>query len=133
MVGIIERFRHECLLPPYQGNVQGLGFTVQGLGFSVSHVEEAKKELMKDVHRLDRLGFRLKDSQNGDFMVHNTFDSYLVVQVQSKQHLDPKLRDLKKSILRKCNEVGVLRYQGKLCVPDVDDLRKKVLGKYHGS
>ena len=32
---------------------------------SVSHVEEAKKDLVKDVHRLARLGVILEDSLNG--------------------------------------------------------------------
>ena len=38
---------------------------------SVSHVEEAKKDLVKDVHRLSRLGVRLVDFPNGSFMVHH--------------------------------------------------------------
>ena len=37
----------------------------------VSHVEEANKNLGKDVHRLERLGARLEDSTNGGFMVHH--------------------------------------------------------------
>ena len=57
-------------------------------------------------------------------MVHHKSDSSLVVKVKSKQHLDPLLMDLKESILSKLNESisrgdGVLRYQGRLCVPDV--------------
>ena len=32
---------------------------------SLSHVEEAKKDLVKDVHRLARLGVILEDSLNG--------------------------------------------------------------------
>ena len=38
---------------------------------SLSHVEEAKKDLVKDVHRLARLGVRLVDFPNGSFMVHH--------------------------------------------------------------
>ena len=41
---------------------------------SVSHVEEEKKELVKDVHVLDLLGVRLEDSPNGGFMVHHKSD-----------------------------------------------------------
>ena len=36
---------------------------------SVSHIDEAKKYLVKDVHRLARLGVILEDSSNGGFMV----------------------------------------------------------------
>ena len=28
---------------------------------------------------------------------------------------------------------GLLRYQGSLYVPDIDDLRRQILGKAHGS
>ena len=33
---------------------------------------EAKKDLVKDVHRLARSGVRLEESFNGGFMVHHT-------------------------------------------------------------
>ena len=41
---------------------------------NVSNVEEEKKELVKDVHRLARVGLRLEDSPNGGFMVHHNSD-----------------------------------------------------------
>ena len=53
---------------------------------------------MKDVHRFSRLGIRLKDSNNGSFVIHNNFESSLVVEVKSKQHLDMLLIELKKLI-----------------------------------
>ena len=53
----------------------------------VSHVEEAKNDLVKDVHSLARLGVRLQDSPNGVFMVHHNSESSLVLKVKSKQHL----------------------------------------------
>ena len=37
---------------------------------SVSHVEEGKKDLLKDVYRLAHLGVRLEDSPNSGFMVY---------------------------------------------------------------
>ena len=82
---------------------------------SVSHVDEAKKYQVKDVHRLARLGVRSKDSPNGGFMVHHNFESSLEVEVKSKQHLDQPLTKLKESVLGKINESlslggGVLRY-----------------------
>ena len=62
---------------------------------SVSHINEARKDLVKDVHRLARLGVRLKDSPNGSFVVHHNSESSLVVEVNSKQHLDQSLMELK--------------------------------------
>ena len=71
---------------------------------NVSHVDEAKKNLVKDVHRLARLGVRLEDSPNGGFMVHHNSESSLVVEVKSKQHLDQPLMELKESVLGKLDE-----------------------------
>ena len=39
---------------------------------SVSNIDEAKKDLEKDVYKLGRLGVKLEDSWNGGFMVHIT-------------------------------------------------------------
>ena len=51
---------------------------------NVSHVEQGKNDLVKDVHRLALLGFRLEDFPNGGFMVHNNSKSSLVVLVKYK-------------------------------------------------
>ena len=71
---------------------------------SVSHVEEKKKELVKDVNRLARLGVQLVNSPIGGFMVHHNSDSSLVFEVKFQQHVDPLLIKLKESVLRKLNE-----------------------------
>ena len=51
--------------------VDALGHITMG---GVSHIEESKKDLVKDVHRLSRLVARLEDSLNGGFMVHHNSD-----------------------------------------------------------
>ncbi|WMV59547.1 hypothetical protein MTR67_052932, partial [Solanum verrucosum] len=104
-----------------------------------AHVEDEKKELVCDVHRLARLGVQLVHSTKGRFMVHHNSQSSFVVDVKSKQHLDLILMELKESVLNKSIEVfsqggdGVLTYQGRLCVSDVDGLREKILKEAHGS
>ena len=45
---------------------------------STSHIEEEKKELAKEVHRLGRLGVRLVDSTSGGVSVHPSSESSLV-------------------------------------------------------
>ena len=55
---------------------------------SASHIDEAKKDLVKEVYRLDRLGVRLEGSKNGGAIVHHNSESSLMVEVKSKQHLD---------------------------------------------
>ena len=85
---------------------------------SVSHVEEERKELAKDVHRLARLGVRLMSISDGGVMVQNGAKSSLVVEVKEKQHSDPILLELKGAVHNQRVEVfsqggdSVLRYQG---------------------
>ena len=55
---------------------------------SVSHLDEAKKDLAREVHRLARLGVRLESSLDGGAIVHENSESSLVVEVMSKQHVD---------------------------------------------
>ncbi|WMV18695.1 hypothetical protein MTR67_012080 [Solanum verrucosum] len=81
----------------------------------------------------------LVDSTEGGVMVHNGSESSFVMDVKSKQDLNPLLVELKDSVLKKSVEAfsqggdRVLRYQGRLCVPDVDCLREKILEEAHRS
>lgn len=54
---------------------------------SVSHINENKKDLVKDVHRFSIFATILEDSPNGGFMVHFNFELSLVVEVNSKKYL----------------------------------------------
>ena len=97
------------------------------------------KDLVKDVHRLSYLAWWLEDSRIDGLMVHHNSDSSLVVEVKSKKHVDPRLMELKESVLGMINESfsqrrdGVLRYQRILYVPDVKDLRIRILEEAPGS
>ncbi|WMV58999.1 hypothetical protein MTR67_052384 [Solanum verrucosum] len=72
-------------------------------------------------------------------MVHCGSESPFVADVKAKQGLDLTLVELKEAVLKKSVEAfsqggyGVLRYQGRLCVPNVDGLREQILSKAHSS
>ncbi|KAH0667849.1 hypothetical protein KY285_029055 [Solanum tuberosum] len=83
---------------------------------SVAHVEEEKKELAKDVHRLARLGVHFMDTSNGGVIVQNGSKYSLVVE--------------KVEVFSQGGD-GVLRYQGRLCVPNVGELRQQFLTEAH--
>ena len=55
---------------------------------SVAHVEEKRKELVKDVHRLTRLGVRLMSISDSGVIIQNVAESSLVVEVKEKQESD---------------------------------------------
>ncbi|WMV54863.1 hypothetical protein MTR67_048248, partial [Solanum verrucosum] len=83
---------------------------------SVAHIEDDKKELVRDVHRLARLRVQLVESTKGGVMFHNGIESSFVVDVKAKKGIDPTLVELKEAVLKKSVEDfsqggdGVLRY-----------------------
>ncbi|WMV25388.1 hypothetical protein MTR67_018773 [Solanum verrucosum] len=65
---------------------------------SVSHVEEERKELAKDVHRLAPLGVRLMSISDGGVTVQNGAETSLVVEVKEMQDSDPILLEHKGAV-----------------------------------
>ncbi|WP_353805901.1 hypothetical protein, partial [Acinetobacter baumannii] len=49
---------------------------------SITHVEDEKKELAKEVHRLARLGVQLVDPTSVGVSVHPSSESSLIVEVK---------------------------------------------------
>ena len=65
---------------------------------SVTHVEEVRKELVNDVHRLSRLGVHLMSISHSGVTIQNGSKSSLVVEVKEKQDNDPILLELKGAV-----------------------------------
>ena len=72
------------------------------MGYS-THLNEAKKDLAREVHRLDRLGVMFESSPDGGVIVHHNSESSLVFEVKSKKPLDRALMELKKYVIGKFN------------------------------
>ena len=72
-------------------------------------------------------------------IVRNGVKSSLVVEVKEKQDSDPILLEIKGPVHNQRVEVlsqggdGVVRYQGRLCVPDMGELRQHILEEAHNS
>ena len=123
---------------PGKENAVANAFSRLSMG-SVAHVEEKRNELVKDVHRLDHLGVRLIRISDSGVTVQNGEESSLVVEVKEKQESDLIQLELKGAVNNQRVEVfsqggdGVLRYQGRLCVPNVGELRQHILAEAHNS
>ncbi|WMV24382.1 hypothetical protein MTR67_017767 [Solanum verrucosum] len=76
---------------------------------------------------------------DGGVTVQNGAKSSLVVEVKEKQDSDLILLELKGALQNQRVEVfsqrgdGVLRYHGRMCVPDVGELRQHILAEAHNS
>ena len=82
----------------------------------VVHAEEERKELVKDIHRLARLGVRLMSISDSGVQVQNGEKSSLLVVIKEKKDSDPILLEIKGEIHNQREEVfsqgvdGVLLY-----------------------
>ena len=65
---------------------------------SVAHVEEERKKLVKDVHKLAHLGVRLMSISDSGVIVQNGAESSLVVEVKKKQDSVPILLEHKNAV-----------------------------------
>ncbi|WMV58445.1 hypothetical protein MTR67_051830 [Solanum verrucosum] len=132
MAGILKYYDISVLYDLSKSNAVAVALSQLSMG-SVSHVEEDKKELVHDVHRFAHLGVRFVDSTKGGVMDHIGSKSSFVSDVKAKQGLDSILIKLKEAVLKKSVEAfsqggdGVFRYQGHLCVPNVNVERENLI------
>ena len=97
---LLKDYDMNVLYHPGKANVVADALSRFSMG-SVSHVEDSKRELVKDVHRLAHLGVRLVDTNDGKVLVQKGSQSSLVNDVKAKQDLDPKLVELKKLVVER--------------------------------
>ncbi|KAH0644675.1 hypothetical protein KY284_032559 [Solanum tuberosum] len=95
---LVEDYDMSVFYHPGKANVVVDTLSRLSMG-SVAHVEDEKKELIRDLHGLARLGVQLVDFTKGGVMVHNVFIPSFVMDVKAKQGLDPILVDLKLAVL----------------------------------
>ena len=91
------------LFHPGKANVVACALVHMNIG-SISNVDEANKDLIKDINKLARLGVRLEDSINDSFIVNHNSKSSLRVEVKPKQHPDQQLMEYEESVLFNLNE-----------------------------
>ncbi|KAH0661397.1 hypothetical protein KY284_026328 [Solanum tuberosum] len=91
---------------------------------STAHVKEEKRDLAKDVHRLALLRVRLMDSTKRGVVVMNGVESSLVSEANVHKQ---------KVLAFEPGGDGVLRYQGRLCVPKVDELQERIMEEAHST
>ncbi|XP_070013922.1 uncharacterized protein [Nicotiana sylvestris] len=107
---------------------------------SLAHLEAYQRPLAWEVHQLASWLVRLADSNEGGVIVQNRAESSLVVEVKENQYNDPLLAQLKEGIYKHKTTTfslgmddGTQRYQGRLCVPDIEGLRERIMAEAHTS
>ncbi|XP_070054115.1 uncharacterized protein [Nicotiana tomentosiformis] len=92
--------------------------------------------IVKKAQQIASQGVRLDEKYDGR-LIGMGAKSTLVEQVEAKQFDDPSLLKLKEGVLSgmiknfALDENGVKRLDGRLCVPNVEDLRRAIVVEAH--
>ncbi|KAH0672692.1 hypothetical protein KY290_024922 [Solanum tuberosum] len=100
----------------------------------------------KDLNHRQRRGLELLKDYDKSVLYHPGKENVVVdalsqlsMDVKARQGLDPILIYFKEAVLKESVEAssqggdGVLRYQGRLCAPNIDDLREQILSEAYSS
>ncbi|XP_070022120.1 uncharacterized protein [Nicotiana sylvestris] len=136
---LLKDYVTDILYHPGKANVVVDALSRKSMG-SLTHLEAYQRPLAREVHQLTSLGVRLADSNEGGVIVQNGAELSLVVEVKEKQFNDPLLAQLKEGIHKHKTTAfsigmndGTLRYQDRLCIPDIDGLRERIMVEAHTS
>ncbi|XP_070013203.1 uncharacterized protein [Nicotiana sylvestris] len=126
------------LYHPRKANVVADALSRRFMG-SLAHVEAEERQLTREIHQLASLGVQLVDSGNGGVVLQNTTKSSLIAEAKERQYEDPELVELRERVpqqkkpLLELKGVGVLRYRGRLCVPELVGLQDRIMSEAHYS
>uniref|UniRef100_A0A1S4CLL1 Uncharacterized protein n=1 Tax=Nicotiana tabacum TaxID=4097 RepID=A0A1S4CLL1_TOBAC len=105
----------------------------------LSHLVVQRQTLGREIQKLANDGIRLDETEEGGIDVYTLAQSSLVAHVKDKQDKDPYLVKLKEVVRNKeitdftLGNDGALKLNDRLCMPDVDGLRKSIMEEAHSS
>ncbi|XP_070054977.1 uncharacterized protein [Nicotiana tomentosiformis] len=106
---------------------------------SLTRLCVVERPIVKESQQIVSQGVRLDEKCDGGLIASMGAKSTLVERVKAKLFDDPSLLKLKGGVLSgkiknfALDEHGVIRFDGCLCVPNVEDLRRAIMVEAHSS
>lgn len=126
------------LYHPGKANVVADALSRKSMGV-LAHLAVQRRSLGREIQKLANDGIRLDETEEGGITAYALAQSSLVAHVKAKQDEDPYLVKLKEGVRNKeitaftLGSDRVLKLNDRLCVPDVDGLRKAIMEEAHSS
>ena len=104
---------------------------------SLAHISVEKRPLIQELHKLVDQGLMMKISRSGGLLAQFRFRSVLRDMNKATQSRDSILVELEENVRSgkftdfTLDDEGTLWISGRLCVPDMDNLRKEILEVAH--
>nr|XP_009775294.1 PREDICTED: uncharacterized protein LOC104225227 [Nicotiana sylvestris] len=105
----------------------------------LAHLARQRQTLGREIQKLANDRIRPDETEEGGITAYALAQFSLVMYVKAKQDEDPYLVRLKEGVRNKeittftLGVDGVLKLDDRLCVPDVDGLRKAIMEEAHSS
>ncbi|XP_065854728.1 uncharacterized protein [Euphorbia lathyris] len=130
---------YDCTIQyhPGKANVVADALSRKSLG-SLAHLSVVSRPLISDIHELIDQGVKIEATSEA-LVAHFRVRPILLDRIKVAQQEDPQLCKVRDGVCQgKVQEFvigddGVLRYGTRLCVPDVDDLKREILEEAHCS
>ncbi|XP_027772660.1 uncharacterized protein LOC114077181 [Solanum pennellii] len=106
---------------------------------SLTDVQPERRDMVWEIQRLSSLGVGLANSEDSEVSIREVAESSIIDDVKRHQYKDPILAQYRDAALQKektpfkVTPDGVLRYEGRLCVPDIAGLRRQAMGEAHSA
>ena len=135
---LLKDYDVDILYHPGKANVVADALSRKSMG-SLTDVQPEGRDMVREIQRLSSLGVHLANSEDSGVSIREVAESSIIDEVKRHQYKDPILAQYRDAALQKektpfkVTPDGVLRYEGRLCVPDIAGLRRQVMGEAHSA
>ena len=135
---MLKDYDVDILYHPGKENVVADALSHKSMG-SLTDVQPERRDMVREIQRLSSLGVHLANSEDSRVSIRDVVEASIIDEVKIHQYKDPILAQYRDAALQKektpfkVTPDGVLRYEGRLCVPVTLGLRRQVIREAHSS